>query len=305
MAGREIDIRVSTMPVRHGERVVMRILEKQTNFSLDGVGMATDTLETFREIIKIPYGIILVCGPTGSGKTTTLYSALSEINSPDKNILTIEDPIEYELTGIGQTQVNHKIGLDFARVVRAHLRQDPDVILIGETRDKETAENAIQASLTGHLVFSTIHTNDSPTAFTRLIDMGIEPFLVATSLTAVLAQRLVRRLCEHCKTPYQPTESELAKMDVAQHMHYYSGILYRAKGCPECSNKGYSGRMGIYELMIVDEDIRRLVAQGKDAAEIMQLCVSKGMRTLRGDGMIKVLQGFTSLDEIFRVASGG
>ncbi len=305
MAGREIDIRVSTMPVRHGERVVMRILEKQTNFSLDGVGMAVDTLETFREIIKIPYGIILVCGPTGSGKTTTLYSALSEINSPDKNILTIEDPIEYELAGIGQTQVNHKIGLDFARVVRAHLRQDPDVILIGETRDKETAENAIQASLTGHLVFSTIHTNDSPTAFTRLIDMGIEPFLVATSLTAVLAQRLVRRLCEHCKTPYQPSDSELAKMDIDQHMHYYSGILYKAKGCPECSNKGYSGRMGIYELMIVDEDIRRMVAQGKDAAEIMQLCVSKGMRTLRGDGMIKVLQGFTSMDEIFRVASGG
>jgi general secretion pathway protein E len=304
MAGRVIDIRVSTMPVKHGERVVMRILEKQTNFSLDGVGMMPDTLSEFRQIIKIPYGIILVCGPTGSGKTTTLYSALSEINSPDKNILTIEDPIEYELRGIGQTQVNHKIGLNFARVVRAHLRQDPDVILIGETRDKETAENAIQASLTGHLVFSTIHTNDSPTAFTRLIDMGIEPFLVATSLTAILAQRLVRRLCPSCKIPYEPSASELQKMDVASNMDLFSGVLYRAKGCPECSNKGYSGRMGIYELMIVDEEIRRVVAQGQDAAAIMQLCVAKGMRTLRGDGMLKVLQGHTSLDEIFRVASG-
>lgn len=304
MAGRVIDIRVSTMPVKHGERVVMRILEKQTNFSLDGVGMMPDTLRTFRETIRIPYGIILVCGPTGSGKTTTLYSALSEINSPDKNILTIEDPIEYELRGIGQTQVNHKIGLNFARVVRAHLRQDPDVILIGETRDKETAENAIQASLTGHLVFSTIHTNDSPTAFTRLIDMGIEPFLVATSLTGILAQRLVRRLCKHCKEPYEPSAAELEKMDVASNMDLFSGVLYRAKGCSECSNKGYSGRMGIYELMIVDEDIRRCVAQGQDAAAIMQVCVSKGMRTLRGDGMLKVLQGHTSLDEIFRVASG-
>ena len=305
MAGRAIDIRVSTMPVRHGERVVMRILEKQTNFSLDGVGMGSDTLSRFREIIKIPYGIILVCGPTGSGKTTTLYSALSEINSPDKNILTIEDPIEYELRGIGQTQVNHKIGLNFARVVRAHLRQDPDVILIGETRDKETAENAIQASLTGHLVFSTIHTNDSPTSFTRLIDMGIEPFLVATSITAVLAQRLVRRLCPHCKEPYEPSASDLRKMDVGSNMDLFSGVLYRAKGCSECSNKGYAGRMGIYELMIVDDEIRRVVAQGKDAAAIMQLCVSKGMRTLRGDGMLKVLEGHTSLDEIFRVASGG
>ena len=192
--------------------------------------MMPDTLNTFREIIKIPYGIILVCGPTGSGKTTTLYSALSEINSPDKNILTIEDPIEYELRGIGQTQVNHKIGLNFARVVRAHLRQDPDVILIGETRDKETAENAIQASLTGHLVFSTIHTNDSPTAFTRLIDMGIEPFLVATSLTGILAQRLVRRLCPHCKEPYKPTAAELARMDVSSNMDLFSGVLYKAKG---------------------------------------------------------------------------
>lgn len=306
MAGKEIDIRVSTMPVRHGERVVMRILEKQTNFSLDSMGMHPDILTRFRDLIEIPYGIILVCGPTGSGKTTTLYSALSEINSPDKNILTIEDPIEYELRGIGQTQVNPKIDLTFARVVRAHLRQDPDVILIGETRDKETAENAIQASLTGHLVFSTLHTNDAPTAFTRLIDMGIEPFLVATSVTAVLAQRLVRRLCNHCKEPYVPDTSELATLGLPKtHKQYFTGHLFRAKGCKECGNKGYSGRMGIHELMVVDEDIRRLVAQGKDAALIMNQCVRTGMLTLRDDGMIKVSQGLTSLDEIFRVVSGG
>jgi general secretion pathway protein E len=303
MAGREIDIRVSTLPVRHGERVVMRILEKQTNFSLDGVGMAEDTLASFRNLIRKPYGIILVCGPTGSGKTTTLYSALSEINSPDKNILTIEDPIEYELRGIGQTQVNHKIGLNFARVVRAHLRQDPDVILVGETRDKETAENAIQASLTGHLVFTTIHTNDAPTAFTRLVDMGIEPFLVATSLVGVLAQRLVRRLCQDCKEPYAPSAKELRQVGID--ILDFSGVLYRATGCEHCSNKGYRGRMGIYELMFVDEDIRRAVAVGKDAAAIMNICVDKGMRTLRNDGILKAKRGFTSLDEILRITDEG
>jgi type II secretory ATPase GspE/PulE/Tfp pilus assembly ATPase PilB-like protein len=230
-----------------------------------------------------------------------LYSALSEINSPDKNILTIEDPIEYELRGIGQTQVNRKIGLNFARVVRAHLRQDPDVILIGETRDKETAENAIQASLTGHLVFSTIHTNDAPTSFTRLIDMGIEPFLVATSLVGVLAQRLVRKICPHCREAYFPEFSELEKLDIDPAS--FTGVFYRPRGCDECSNKGYSGRLGIYELMIIDEDIRRMVAQGKDAAEIMTLCTSKGMRNLRGDGIVKVQQGLTSVEEIFRITA--
>jgi general secretion pathway protein E len=204
-AGREIDLRVSTLPVRHGERVVMRILEKGTVFSLDGVGMGADTVAMFREVITKPHGIVLVTGPTGSGKTTTLYSALAEINAPDLNILTIEDPIEYELRGIGQTQVNPKIDLTFASALRAHLRQDPDVILVGEIRDKETADNAVQASLTGHLVFSTLHTNDAATAFTRLIDMGVEKFLVTSSLLAVLAQRLVRRLCPQCKQVHTPT----------------------------------------------------------------------------------------------------
>lgn len=303
MAGREIDIRVSTLPVRHGERVVMRILEKKAEFSLDGVGMSADTLKRFRELIRRPYGIILVCGPTGSGKTTTLYSALSEINSPDKNILTIEDPIEYELRGIGQTQVNPKIGLSFAKVIRSHLRQDPDVILVGETRDKETAENAIQASLTGHLVFTTIHTNDAPTAFTRLVDMGIEPFLVATSLVAVLAQRLVRRLCPSCKESYQPTQEELSKVGIDPRK--FNGPLYRAKGCEDCGNKGYSGRMGIYELMLIDENIRGAVTAGKDSSHVKRICVENGMRTLRGDGLLSAMRGETSIEEILKVTAEG
>ena len=255
MAGREVDIRVSTLPVRHGERVVMRLWKRKQIFSLEGVGMSPDTLDTFRDIIRRPYGIILVCGPTGSGKTTTLYSALSEINEPDKNILTIEDPIEYELRGIGQTQVNPKIDLTFARVIRAHLRQDPDIILVGKPGIRKQQKILIQASLTGHLVFSTIHTNDAPTAFTRLIDMGIEPFLVATSLVAILAQRLVRKLCDDCKTPYTPSPQELESVGLSPE---YAGQFYQANGCSECDHKGYRGRMGIYELLIVDEDIREL-----------------------------------------------
>ena len=300
MAGREIDVRVSTLPVRHGERVVMRILEKGSVFSLDGVGMDGDRLANFRKLIRLPHGIVMVCGPTGSGKTTTLYSALSEINSPDKNILTIEDPVEYELRGIGQTQVNQKIDLTFASVLRAHLRQDPDVILVGETRDRETAENAVQASLTGHLVFTTIHTNDAATVFTRLIDMGVEPFLVASSLVAVLAQRLVRRLCEDCKEAYAPTAAELndAGLSPDQLPH---GRLYRATGCSECNNKGYRGRTGIYELMIVDDDVRSLVIGNSSSGAVKKQAVANGMLTLRDDGIHKALQGITSLDEVFRV----
>ncbi|MDG1481716.1 MAG: type II secretion system ATPase GspE [Myxococcota bacterium] len=299
MAGRDIDIRVSTLPVRHGERVVMRILERGSVFSLGSVGMAEKTLKDFRKLIRLPHGIILVSGPTGSGKTTTLYSALSEINSPDKNILTIEDPVEYELRGIGQTQVNKKIDLSFARVIRAHLRQDPDIILVGETRDKETAENAIQASLTGHLVFSTIHTNDAATAFTRLVDMGIEPFLVASSLVAILAQRLVRRLCPHCKEVYQPTSEELR--DVGLDPATFRDQLWRAVGCGECKNKGYAGRTGIYELLVVDDDIRHTVTSGGDAGMVKKKAVAKNMLTLRDDGLRKALAGETSLDEILRV----
>ncbi|MEL6349824.1 MAG: type II secretion system ATPase GspE [Myxococcota bacterium] len=299
MAGRDIDIRVSTLPVQHGERVVMRILERGSVIGLDRIGMSEKVLSDFRKLIRLPHGIILVCGPTGSGKTTTLYSALSEINTPDKNILTIENPVEYELRGIGQTQVNHKIDLGFARVIRAHLRQDPDVILVGETRDRETADNSIQASLTGHLVFSTIHTNDAATAFTRLIDMGIEPFLVSSSLVAILAQRLVRRLCKHCKEVYVPTAQELS--DIGLDPETFTGQLWRAVGCEECNHKGYSGRTGIYELMIVDDEIRHMVTSGSNSGQVKKFAVSQGMLTLRDDGVRKVLAGETSLDEVLRV----
>ncbi len=299
MAGREIDVRVSTMPVRHGERVVMRLLEKGGVFNLEGVGMNVDVMRHFRKLIQLPHGIIIVCGPTGSGKTTTLYSALSEINKPDLNILTIEDPIEYELRGIGQTQVNPKIDLSFASVLRAHLRQDPDVILVGETRDRETAENAIQASLTGHLVFTTLHTNDAPTAFTRLIDMNIEPFLVASSLLAVLGQRLVRRLCPVCREPYHPSAVELREVGITPDR--VTGPLYRAVGCPECNGKGYQGRTGIYELLVVSEELRSVVTSGADAGVIKRQAIAEGMRTLRDDGIAKAIAGDTTLDEIMRV----
>ena len=300
MAGREVDLRVSTLPVRHGERVVMRILEKGSVFDLDAVGMSQAHMTTFRDYITRPHGIILVTGPTGSGKTTTLYSALSEINSPDLNILTIEDPIEYELRGIGQTQVNHKIDLTFASALRAHLRQDPDVILVGEIRDKETADNAVQASLTGHLVFSTLHTNDSPGAFPRLTDMGVEPFLVSSSLLMVLAQRLVRRLCGECKEPYQPLSTELEEFAVAPEM-LLGRTVYKANGCPACLQTGYKGRTGIYEVLEVSDTIRKLVQKEASGAEIKKLAVAEGMKTLRDDGVRKVLEGHTSFEEVLRV----
>lgn len=300
MGGREIDLRVSTVPVRHGERVVMRILEKGTVFSLDRIGMEGDTLVNFRKLIRLPHGILLVSGPTGSGKSTTLYSAISEINAPDINILTIEDPVEYEVSGIGQVQVNHKIDLTFAGALRAFLRQDPDVILVGEIRDRETAENAVQASLTGHMVFSTIHTNDSAGAFARLTDMGVEPFLVASSLAGVLAQRLVRRLCPHCKAEYRPGDEELAdvglkRKDVEGHS------VYRAVGCDECGGTGYRGRLGIYELLPASDEIKPLVIANADAGAIKKKAMELGMRTLRDDGYVKVLAGATTLDEVLRV----
>ncbi len=299
-AGREIDLRVSTLPVRHGERVVMRILEKGTVFSLDGVGMGADTVALFREVIGRPHGIVLVTGPTGSGKTTTLYSALAEINAPDLNILTIEDPIEYELRGIGQTQVNPKIDLTFASALRAHLRQDPDVILVGEIRDKETADNAVQASLTGHLVFSTLHTNDAATAFTRLIDMGVEKFLVTSSLLAVLAQRLVRRLCPQCKQVHTPSPGELAEAGV-ELGRFHGHTVYKAVGCPACLMTGYKGRTGIYEFLTVSDEIRELVLRNAPANAVARRGRELGMRSLRDDGMRVVAEGRTSLDEVMRV----
>jgi general secretion pathway protein E len=302
MAGREVDLRVSTLPVRHGERVVMRILEKGQTFSLDGVGMAAETLASFREYITRPHGIILVTGPTGSGKTTTLYSALAEINAPDLNILTIEDPIEYELRGIGQTQVNPKIKLTFANVLRAHLRQDPDVILVGETRDKETADNAVQASLTGHLVFSTLHTNSAAGAFPRLTDMGVEPFLVASSLLMVLAQRLVRRLCPECKESYVPLDGELGDLGLTREAIAGKTVL-RAVGCSACLNTGYKGRTGIYELLEVTDVIRNAVMQEADGGALTKLAAAEGMKNLRDDGIRKVFEGLTTFEEVMRVTS--
>ncbi len=299
-AGREIDLRVSTLPVRHGERVVMRILEKGQVFNLDQIGMSPETVTNFRRFIQRPHGILLVTGPTGSGKTTTLYSALAEINAPDLNILTIEDPIEYELRGIGQTQVNPKIDLTFASALRAHLRQDPDVIMVGEIRDKETADNAVQASLTGHLVFSTLHTNDAATAFSRLVDMGVEPFLVSSSLLSVLAQRLVRRLCPHCKVPYVPSDVELHEAGVPR-SRVEGHTVYKAGGCPACLQTGYKGRAGIYELLIVSEGVRQLVMGGATAGAVKKKAVEEGMQTLRDDGLRQVVNGLTSIDEVMRV----
>jgi general secretion pathway protein E len=300
MGGREIDLRVSSVPVRHGERVVMRLLEKGTVFSLDGIGMEGDTLVTFRKLIRRPHGILLVTGPTGSGKSTTLYSAISEINSPDKNILTIEDPVEYEVVGIGQVQVNHKIKLTFAAALRSFLRQDPDVILVGEIRDRETAENAVQASLTGHLVFSTLHTNDAAGAFARLTDMGVEPFLVASSLIGVLAQRLVRRLCEECKEPYEPTDAELHDLQLERE-ELSQATVYRAGGCEKCQNLGYRGRVGIYEFMPAIDEVKQLIMQNADAGSIKKAAADLGMRSLRDDGIVKVKSGLTSFDEVLRV----
>ena len=302
MAGREVDLRVSTLPVRYGERVVMRILEKGQVFSLNGIGMSQENLDIFREYITRPHGIILVTGPTGSGKTTSLYSALAEINAPDLNILTIEDPIEYELRGIGQTQVNHKIDLTFANVLRAHLRQDPDVILVGETRDKETADNAVQASLTGHLVFTTLHTNDAPGAFPRLTDMGVEPFLVASSLLMILAQRLVRRICSECKQAYEPLDGELSDLGLTR-ADLEGRVVYKAVGCDTCLKTGYKGRTGIYSLLQVTDVIRDVVMKEADGATIKKVAVANGMKTLRDDGIRKVFEGDTTFEEVMRVTS--
>ena len=302
VSGREVDVRVSVIPMLHGEGIVMRILDKGgMEFSLRRIGMEADTYATFRELIQIPHGIILVTGPTGSGKTTTLYSALNEIKSDDNKIITTEDPVEYHLDGINQIQVHAKIGLTFAASLRSILRHDPDIVLVGEIRDLETAENAIQASLTGHLVFSTLHTNDAASAFTRLTDMGVEPFLVASTVEAVMAQRLVRALCKHCKQAYTPEPQELPPDFPTDQMPEQ---LYRPVGCRECRNAGYSGRLGIFELLANTEQVRQLAHDRATSWEIMKAARAAGMRTLREDGWLKVLDGRTSIAEVTRVTKG-
>ncbi|GMV97412.1 MAG: pilus biosynthesis protein TapB [Phycisphaerae bacterium] len=295
--GREIDFRVSVIPTGFGEGVVLRILDRQSiNLSLQQLGMDNEVLENFQMLIKRPHGIILVTGPTGSGKTTTLYAALHTIVSDEIKILTIEDPIEYYLAGINQVQTNEKIGLNFARALRSFLRHDPDVILVGEIRDRETAEVAINASLTGHLVFSTLHTNDSCTANTRLLDMGVEPFLVSSSLDGVLAQRLVRKICPHCKQEYQPDPAALPKDLVLEN----GQPLYKGVGCRECRNIGYKGRLGIFELLMIDDEIREMVVQRASAGRIQQVALKHGLKLLREDGWAKVRAGLTTPEEVLR-----
>ena len=304
LAGRDIDIRLSTIPNTFGERIVMRLLDKTTTLlDLSEIGMAQTTLTQVDQVIRRSHGIVLVTGPTGSGKTTTLYGALSRINTPDLNILTVEDPVEYQLQGISQMAINPKIGLTFATGLRSFLRQDPDVIMVGEIRDRETAEIAIQASLTGHLVFSTVHTNDAAGAITRLVDMGVEPFLVASSLTALLAQRLVRRLCTGCREAYRPTAEELAEVGMTPEQVARAGnpTLYRAAGCPACGQTGYRGRTGIYEFLPVDDEIRTLAIKNVDSNTIKKQAVKRGMTTLLEDGARKVLAGETSIAEVLSV----
>ena len=301
IADRNVDIRVSVIPTAFGERVVLRLLDKTSSIlQLSDLGMDAKPIRLFNRLIKSPYGIILVTGPTGSGKSTTLYAALSTINHPEINIITIEDPIEYQIEGIGQIQVNPKIDLTFAAGLRSIVRQDPDVILVGEIRDRETAEIAIQSSLTGHLVFSTLHTNDAASAVTRLIDMGIEPFLVTSAVIAVVAQRLVRLLCPKCKEAYIPDDESLANVGISKEM-LKDHVLYIRKGCPACMNTGYRGRSAIFEIMIMDEDIKRLVLKTSDSNQINDLAIGRGMTTLLQNGAEKVLQGVTTLEEVLRV----
>lgn len=301
--GREVDIRLSVIPMIHGEGMVMRILDKSSMvFDLGQLGMNSQIYNTFSEIIKYPHGIVLVTGPTGSGKTTTLYSSLLQIKSPKTKIITTEDPVEYQLDGINQIQVHSKIGLTFAASLRSILRHDPDIVLVGEIRDLETAENAIQASLTGHLVFSTLHTNDAAGAFTRMSDMGVEPFLVAGTVEAVMAQRLLRRLCPNCKEAYTPTRQDAPKDFPWEKLG--DRPIYRSVGCRDCRNVGYTGRMGIYELLVANDEIRQLALERKSSWEIRKESVKAGMRTLRMDAWDKVVAGDTSVDEVLRVTKG-
>ena len=301
VADRSVDIRVSVIPTAFGERVVMRLLDKTASIlDLSDLGMNRQNVALFNKLIKSPYGIILVTGPTGSGKTTTLYAALSSINQPEINIITIEDPIEYQIEGIGQIQVNPKIDLTFAQGLRSIVRQDPDVILIGEIRDRETAEIAIQSSLTGHMVFSTLHTNDAASAVTRLIDMGIEPFLVTSSVIAIVAQRLVRVLCMKCREAYIPDDESLANMGIERSL-IEGGHLYRKKGCLACMNTGYWGRTAIFELMIMEDAIKMMILRTSDSNQINDLAIRQGMKTLLQDGADKVLKGITTIEEVFRV----
>ncbi len=299
---KDLDLRVSVMPTNHGQTCVMRLLDKDNiKVGVRQLGLSEEDFRTFKNLIRRPNGILLVTGPTGSGKTTTLYASLNELNRPDRKIITAEDPVEYYLPGINQCEVRHSIGLDFARIIRAMLRQAPNVILVGEMRDAETAQMGIQASLTGHLVFSTLHTNDAPGAVTRMIDMGVPAYLVASSILAVLAQRLVRVNCAKCKQPYSPSEASLEAAGITPEMAANATFM-KGRGCSTCSRKGFRGRIGIYELMLMTSRIRDLAFQGASTQEIRRAAVAQGMSTLYDDGIKKVLRGITTPEEVMRVA---
>ncbi|MCH7591486.1 MAG: Flp pilus assembly complex ATPase component TadA [Planctomycetes bacterium] len=298
--GVQIDLRVSVIPTMFGESVVLRILDR-SNVSLDlgKIGLRDDDLATFRQLMSKPNGIIINTGPTGSGKTTTLYSALSELNDPKVKILTAEDPVEYDIDGLIQTQVHPEVGLTFAKCLRSFLRQDPDIILVGEIRDLETAQISVQAALTGHLVFSTLHTNDAPSTIARLLDLGLEPFLITATLEAIIAQRLVRRICTYCKADYRPTEQQLMELNVRPD-DVGDRVFHYGKGCDYCNNTGYRGRLGLYELMPLDDDMHELIMQRASTAVLRREAVKRGMRTLRDSGLLAIYDGITSLDEVVR-----
>ncbi len=298
--GREIDLRVSVLPGIFGEKVVLRILDKEKSLiPLEQLGFSEESLEIFKTLIKQPYGMILITGPTGSGKSTTLYAILRILNSPDVNILTIEDPVEYQLDGITQVQVNPKINLTFANALRSFLRQDPDIILVGEIRDKETAQIAMEAALTGHLVFSTLHTNDSFSAPTRLIDMGIEPYLIASSVIGVTAQRLVRKICSDCKEEYKPSEFLLKQVGIEN----YDGVFYKGKGCIACNNSGYKGRIAVQEVLKIDDSIREMILNRNPSTDIKEYAIKNGNISLLQDAIDKAKKGVTTIDEVIRVIS--
>jgi len=300
ISGRPVDLRVSTLPTQFGESVVLRILDKSVvNLDLEKLSMTDDLMENIRRLVRLPNGIFIVTGPTGSGKTTTLYSALREVNTVDIKILTSEDPVEYEIDGIMQVQINHHVGLDFARCLRSFLRQDPDKIMVGEIRDLETAQIAVQASLTGHVVLATLHTNDSPGAVTRLMDMGLEPFLIAASLEGILGQRLVRRICPTCRTAYEPDQDLINMLDVDP-IEIADKQFFYGKGCSECSGSGYRGRQGLFELLMVNDALRQLITNRAPTLVLKQKAIELGMRTLRDDGLRAIFDGATTVEEVIK-----
>lgn len=304
MGRREIDFRVSTVPVAGGERIVLRILDKgNVILGLDKIGMLPSVFEEYKKLIAIPEGILLVTGPTGSGKTTTLYSSICEMYNDETNIMTIEDPVEYNLEGIAQIGVNTKIKLSFATGLRHILRQDPDIIMIGEIRDSETADIAVQSSLTGHLVLSTLHTNDAPSAITRLVDMGVEPYLLSSTIVGVLAQRLVRRICPECKTPYEPTDRELQSLGLNR-ADLTDGHLYKGKGCSACFGSGYKGRLGIYELMVINNELKKQIVKSPDAIQLRHIALENGMISILAHGSDLARRGVTTVAEVLRVTRG-